>query len=275
MRRIGVLVNLAEDDPEMQLWLTAFRQGLEKLGWSEGRNVRIDYRFHTAGADQVQVPVKELVALQPDVILAEGTSTAAAFKRESRAIPIVFVAVSDPIGSGFIASLARPGGNLTGVLQYEASITGKWLAMLKEIAPGLARSALVANPKVTAYDHFLRASETMASSLAIELVPSPVENAADIERVIGSFARVPNGGLVFPPDSTTTSKSPPYHHARGPNSDCQLSTLSVPLSPRVVSCPTTRIAATYFGRRRPMSTASCAAPILPTFRCRRQRSTKR
>jgi putative ABC transport system substrate-binding protein len=205
MRRIGVLVNLAEDDPEMQLWLTAFRQGLEKLGWSEGRNVRIDYRFHTAGADQVQVPVKELVALQPDVILAEGTSTAAAFKRESRAIPIVFVAVSDPIGSGFIASLARPGGNLTGVLQYEASITGKWLAMLKEIAPGLARSALVANPKVTAYDHFLRASETMASSLAIELVPSPVENAADIERVIGSFARVPNGGLVFPPDSTTTS----------------------------------------------------------------------
>ena len=171
MRRIGVLVNLAEDDPEMQLWLTAFRQGLEKLGWSEGRNVRIDYRFHTAGADQVQVPMKELVALQPDVILAEGTSTAAAFKRESRAIPIVFVAVSDPIGSGFIASLARPGGNLTGVLQYEASITGKWLAMLKEIAPGLARSALVANPKVTAYDHFLRASETMASSLAIELCP--------------------------------------------------------------------------------------------------------
>jgi len=115
MRRIGVLVNLAEDDPEMQLWLTAFRQGLEKLGWSEGRNVRIDYRFHTAGADQVQVPVKELVALQPDVILAEGTSTAAAFKRESRAIPIVFVAVSDPIGSGFIASLARPGGNLIAI----------------------------------------------------------------------------------------------------------------------------------------------------------------
>jgi putative ABC transport system substrate-binding protein len=120
-------------------------------------------------------------------------------------IPIVFVAVSDPIGSGFVASLARPGGNLTGVMQYEASITGKWLAMLKEIAPGLTRAALMANPKVTAYDYFLGAAEAMASSLAIELVPSPVENAADIEHAIASFARVPNGGLVLPPDATTTS----------------------------------------------------------------------
>src|SRR6516225_406719 len=114
MRRIGVLVGLAESDPEMQLWLGAFRQGLEKLGWSEGRDVHIDYRFQTAGADQVQVPARELIVQKPEVILAEGTSTTAAFQRESRAIPIVFVAVSDPIGSGFIASLARPGGSLTG-----------------------------------------------------------------------------------------------------------------------------------------------------------------
>jgi ABC-type uncharacterized transport system substrate-binding protein len=201
MRRVGVLVGLAESDPEMRLWLAAFRQGLEKLGWSEGRNVHIDYRFHTAGADQVQVLARELIALKPEVILAEGTSTTAAFQRESRAIPIVFVAVSDPIGSGFIASLARPGGSLTGVLQYEASITGKWLAMLKEIAPDLKRAALVANPKVTAYDHFLHAARTTASSLTIDLVPSPVENAADIERVIASFAIAPNGGLIFPPDA--------------------------------------------------------------------------
>jgi len=185
---------LAENDPEMRLWLAAFREGLQKRGWSEGRNVRIDYRFHSAGADQVQVPAKELVALGPDVILAEGTSTTAALRRESRAIPIVFVAVSDPIGSGFIASLARPGGNLTGVLQYEASITGKWLAMLKEIAPGLGRVALVANPKVTAYDHFLDAAKAMASSLTVELAPNPVENAADIERAIISFARAPGAG---------------------------------------------------------------------------------
>jgi len=206
VRRIGVLVSLPASDPEMQLWLAAFRKRLESLGWSEGRNVRIDHRFYTASADQVQVPARELVALKPDVILAEGTSTVAALMRETRAIPIVFVAVSDPIGSGFIASLNRPGGNVTGVLQYEASITGKWLAMLKEITPGLARAALVANPKVTAYDYFLRAAEIMASSLAIELVPSPVESAADIEHAIESFARAPNGGLVLPPDATTISQ---------------------------------------------------------------------
>jgi putative ABC transport system substrate-binding protein len=205
MRRIGVLVGMAESDPEMQLWLASFRQGLEQLGWSEGRNVRIEYRSYIAGSDELQIRAKELLALQPDVILAEGTSTTAAFQRQTRAIPIVFVAVSDPIGSGFIASLARPGGNLTGVLQYEASITGKWLAMLKEIAPRLERAALVANPRVTAYNHFLRAAETAASSLSIELVPTQVEKGTDIADVIASVARTPNGGLVFPPDSTTTS----------------------------------------------------------------------
>jgi putative ABC transport system substrate-binding protein len=205
MKRVGVLVGLAASDPEMQLWLAAFRRGLESFGWSEGRNVRIDYRYYTT-ADQVQVFAKELLSLRPDVILAEGTSTVATLKRQSHAIPIVFVAVSDPIGSGFIANLARPGGNITGVMQYEAGITGKWLAMLKEIVPGLARAALVANPKVTAYDYFLRAAEVMASSLAIELVPSPVENVADIEHAIKSIARVPNGGLVLPPDASTISQ---------------------------------------------------------------------
>jgi len=202
MRRIGVLGILAEDDPQMKADLAAFRQGLERLGWSEGRNVRIDTRFAPAGA-QAQVLAKELVALQPDVILAHSTPVAAALQRESRTIPIVFVNVSDPIGSGFMASLARPGGNLTGLLNFEASITGKWLAMLKEIAPHLVRAAFIANPKTTHYDYFLRAAEAVAPSLAIELVPSTVENGADIERTIEVFARVPNGGLLWPPDSTT------------------------------------------------------------------------
>ena len=116
----------------------------------------------------------------------------------------MFVSVSDPIGAGFVASLARPGGNLTGLLVYEESITSKWLAMLKEIAPALARAALLANPKTTFFDYFLRAAKATAPSLAIELVPSPIETAADIERTIESFARVPNGGLVLPPDSTTS-----------------------------------------------------------------------
>src|SRR5215472_14448296 len=139
MRRIGVLVALAEDDPEIRVRLAAFRQGLEKRGWSEGRNVRIDYRFAPASA-QVQVLAKELVALQPDVILAHTTPVTAAVQRESSTIPIVFVTIADPVGSGFVTSLPRPGGNITGVMLYEASVTGKWLAMLKEIAPNLVRA---------------------------------------------------------------------------------------------------------------------------------------
>ena len=204
MRSIGVLLALAEDDPESKARLVAFRQGLERLGWSEGRNVRIDYRFASASAEWAQVLAKELVALQPDVIVAHSTPIAAALQRESRAIPIVFLGVSDPIDSGFIASLARPGGNLTGLLQYEESITGKWLAMLKEIAPRLVRAAFVGNPKATPYDYFLRAAEAAARSLAIELVSSPVETAADIERAIESVARVPNSGLLLKPDTTNT-----------------------------------------------------------------------
>jgi putative ABC transport system substrate-binding protein len=205
MRRIGVLVASAEDESDIQARLAGFRQGLEKLGWSQGRNVRIDTRFAAGMVDRYQLLAKELIALQPDVILAQAPLITAALQRESLAIPIVFVSVSDPIGPGFVASLARPGGNITGMMQYEAGITGKWLAMLKEISPRLARVALVGNPKTTAYDYFLRAAEAAAPSLAIELVPSRVETAADIERAIGAFARAPNGGLLLPPDSTVTS----------------------------------------------------------------------
>ncbi len=204
MRRIGVLEGLAEDTEAAQARRPVFRQALERLGWSEGRNVRIDYRFAAGIADQYQPLAKELLALQPDVMLATTTPAVAALQRESRAVPIVFYGVSDPIGSGFIASLARPGGNITGLLNIEASITGKWLAMLKEIAPRLARVAFMANPKTTPYDYFLRAAEAAAPSLAIELVPSRVETAADIERAIESFARVPNGGLLVVPDTNNT-----------------------------------------------------------------------
>jgi putative ABC transport system substrate-binding protein len=204
MRRIGVLIDLTEDNPEMKSRLAAFRQGLERRGWSEGDNVRIDIRSAAGHADQHRPLAKELVALQPDVILAHSTRVTEALRQESHLVPIVFVTVSDPIGSGFIASLARPGGNLTGALFYEEGIAGKWLAMLKEIAPRLARAALIANPKTTPYDYFLRSAKAVAPSLAIELVPSHVETAADIEHAIVTFARVPDGGLVLPPDSTTS-----------------------------------------------------------------------
>src|SRR6266536_6696943 len=177
-RHVGVMTGLPEDDSENQARLAGFRHGLEKRGWLEGRNLRIDYRFAPAASpDQVQLSVKELVALRPDVIFANATPIVADLQRETRAIPIVFAAVADPIGSGFIASLPQPGGNITGVMLYEASVTGKWLAMLKEIAPSLVRAAFVANPKTaTYYGYFLRAGEALASSLGIEPVLSLVEN---------------------------------------------------------------------------------------------------
>src|SRR5262249_34581770 len=205
IRRIAVLAPLAEDDPEMTARLAGFRRGLEKRGWSEGRNVRMDTRFAPdSSADQAQVQAKELIALQPDVILAQATPLVTALQRESRLIPIVFASVADPIGSGFVASLPRPGGNITGVMLYEASVIGKWLAMLKEIAPRLERVALLINPKTAPYySYYLRAAESLSSPLGIKLVPSLVENSADLERTIGAFARTPNGGLLLPPDIST------------------------------------------------------------------------
>jgi putative ABC transport system substrate-binding protein len=143
VRRIGMLIGSAEDDPEMKFRLASFRRGLDRRGWSEGRNVRIDARFAEGSPERYRLLAKEMVSLQPDVLFAHTTPVAEALQQESRTIPIVFVTVSDPIGSGFISSLAHPGGNLTGMLFFEASIFGKWLAMLKEIAPQLTRVALV------------------------------------------------------------------------------------------------------------------------------------
>ena len=201
VRNIAILIGLAENDLETKARLEKFRIEMEKLGWSEGRNVHTEIRFAPAGA-QAQALARELVTLKPDVILAHSAGVVLALQRETRAIPIVFVNISDPIGVGLIATLARPGGNFTGVLHYEVGIVGKWLAMLKEIAPGLARAALLGDPK-NLFSYFRRAGEVAAQPLGIELVPAPVENAADIEHAIKSFAGVPNGGLVLPPDSTT------------------------------------------------------------------------
>jgi putative tryptophan/tyrosine transport system substrate-binding protein len=196
MRRIGVLWG------SERTALAAYLQRLERLGWSEDRDVRIDIRFVPGGMGLEQPLAKELVALKPDVIIAGSTPVVAALQRESRTIPIVFTSVSDPIGAGFVASLARPGGNVTGLLLYEASIAGKWLAMLKEIAPQVTRVAIVANPEDGPFGYFLRTLEALAPLVKVELVTSPVEGQADIERVIESFARVPNGGIITLPDTT-------------------------------------------------------------------------
>jgi putative ABC transport system substrate-binding protein len=204
-RRIGVLMSLAADDPRWKALLAGLRDGLARLGWIEGRTIHIDYRFAGGNPDQFSVLAKELIALHPEVIFAQSTPVTAALQRETRAIAIVFVEVSDPIGSGFIASLAHPGGNLTGIIQYEPGIAGKWLAMLKEIAPNLARVALLANPKGTAYEYFLRNATAAASSLGIEIISSSVDNVADIEQSISSLARQDNGGLLCPPETFITA----------------------------------------------------------------------
>jgi putative tryptophan/tyrosine transport system substrate-binding protein len=206
-RRIGVMIALPEHDPELKKWLAAFREALERLGWSQGRNIHLDYRFAPAGA-HAQEFAKELLALQPDVILAFSTPVTAAFQRESRTIPIVFIGIADAVGQGFVPSLAQPGGNLTGLTMYEASVSGKWLAMLKEIEPQLARAAFVVNPKTAPYyDFYMRGAKAVAPSLAIEPVLTTIENnAADIQRAIATFAHAtPKGGLVVPGDSTTNA----------------------------------------------------------------------
>ena len=204
VRRVGVLMGLAEDDPDTKARLSAFRHGLEKLGWVEGRNARIDYRFAPAGA-RAEALAKELVALQPDVILSVASPATRALQRETRTIPIVFAAVSDPIGQGFIASLARPGGNITGFVLFEAGITSKWLAMLKAIAPGLARVTFVANPKTAPYyELYLSAAQAAASSLGINVALGAIDNTpVEIERAFEAFARMPNGALALLPDTNT------------------------------------------------------------------------
>jgi putative ABC transport system substrate-binding protein len=207
VRRIAILASYAEDDPEMQARLAGLRQGLEKRGWSEGRNIQIDYRFAPdATADQTQLLAKELVALRPDVIFTHSTPVVATLRRVTSVIPIVFAGIADPVGSGFITSLPHPGGNTTGVMLYEPSVTGKWLAMLKEIAPQLARAAFIVNPKTAPfYNSYLNTAEPLSRSLGIELVPTLVENTSEIERAIELFARAPNGGLVLPPDIAATT----------------------------------------------------------------------
>ncbi len=195
--RIGMLVTI--NDPDIK----AFQDELEKLGWSDGRNIHIDYRI-APGGDHVETLAKELVAMQPEVLFALGRPATGALQRETNTIPIVFTYVIDPIGAGFIASLARPGGNITGIMAYEEGMVGKWLGMLKEIAPQTARVALLANPKTAVYyDYLLHAAEVAAPSLGIETVPGRIENdPADIERAIAAVAGIPNSAIVMLPDST-------------------------------------------------------------------------
>jgi putative tryptophan/tyrosine transport system substrate-binding protein len=202
MRRLGVLMAPQESDPEGRAQLSGFMQALTALGWIEGRNLQMEIRWGGGDANRARIYAKELVALQPDVILAQGTPVTAALQRETRTIPIVFVVVTDPVGDGFVAGLAHPGGNITGFLTSESAITGKMLELLTEIAPSLKRVAMLFNPDTAPGGgiYYLRGFEAAAQSSKMEPIIARARSDAEIETVVTSLRREPNGGLVVMPD---------------------------------------------------------------------------
>src|SRR5215468_10624053 len=203
VRRIGVFMPLSADDPIGQARIAALREGLEKLGWTEGRNIRIDTRWTSTGdVEAMQRFAKELVALQPDLIVTQSTPITATLLQETRTIPIVFALVADPIGSGFVASFAKPGGNVTGFVTIEPTMAGKWLELLKEIAPRADRVAFLFNPATATYfEYWLNPFKAAAVSFAVEAIAAPVRDKSELEPVIAAQARQPNGGLIAMPDS--------------------------------------------------------------------------
>jgi putative tryptophan/tyrosine transport system substrate-binding protein len=205
MRRVGVLLNRAADDPEEQARVAAFLQRLQDLGWTDGRNVRVNYRWAAAEADRSCTYAAELVALAPDVILAAGSQSVAALQQTATTVPIVFANVVDPVGAGYVARLARPGGNATGFTLFEYSLSGKWLELLKETAPNLTRIAILRDPAIAAGIGQFAVIQAMASpSFGVELSPIDVRDGGEIERAVAAFARESNGGLIVTASTSAT-----------------------------------------------------------------------
>ena len=196
MRSIGVLMNVTADDPEASARVTALAQGLQQLGWTVGRNVRIDYRWGAVDADRSRRYATELLALVPDVILAVASPAVAALQQATRTVPIVFVNIVDPVGAGFVDSLAQPGGNATGFILYEYGLSAKWLELLKEIAPELKRVAVLREALVASGIGQLAVIQAAAPSFGVEVRPVSVRDANEIERAVTAFARSSNGGLI-------------------------------------------------------------------------------
>jgi putative ABC transport system substrate-binding protein len=202
MRLIGVLMAYSESDPEGRAWVAAFREGLQKLGWVEGRNIHITTRFATPDVEAMQRFAKELVTLQPDLILSQSTPTTAALLQQTRTVPIIFANIADPIGSGFVASFPRPGGNATGFILYEPTMAGKWLELLREIAPRVNRVAILFNPATATYfEYYMNPLKAAAASYGVEGIAAPVHDSSDLEAAFAAQAREPNGSLILMPDS--------------------------------------------------------------------------
>jgi len=204
-RRLAVYTNLPEGDGEAQRNITTLQQGLAALGWIEGGNLHVDYRWATGDPSSTRAAAAELVRLAPDVILASATEGLAAFRQETRSIPIVFVSVSDPVGQGFVESLAHPGGNITGFTAFEFSMGGKWIEILKELAPSVRRVAVLFNPKTAPYfGLFLRSIESAAATFSVESIATPIQDMVGIETAIMTLAHQADTGFIFPSDSYTS-----------------------------------------------------------------------
>ena len=203
MRRIGFLTTLSESDPEVKGWFTAFQAEMQRLGWTLGRNFSIEYRWPSSNEQRLRSSAAELVKMAPDLIFAATTPALAALHRESRSLPIVFVQVSDPVKLGFVGSLARPGGNITGFTTFEYPVGGKWLELLKDTAPGSSRVAVLHDPDNPSQIAYWQGVEAAAPTFGVQLTRADVRNAADIERAINDFAQQPNGALVVAPTAVT------------------------------------------------------------------------
>jgi len=200
--KIGVLSGLPENDPEGHARIAAFREALQKLGWMDGRNVSFDVSWAVPEVEAIQRSAKELVALRPDLIVTQNTPGTAAVLQHTRAIPTIFVNIVDPVGSGLVANFLRPGGNLTGFVSLEPTIVGKWLELLKQIAPRVARVAFLFNPATASYaEYYLTPFNSVARSFDVEAIAAPVRDLTALETVIASLAEKPNGGLIIMPDS--------------------------------------------------------------------------
>jgi putative ABC transport system substrate-binding protein len=200
-RLVGVLMTVPESSREGQAWIAAFKDGLQKVGWSQSRNIRVDARWGAVNLDTTQRFAREIVSTQPDLILAQNTPTTLALLQQTRTIPIIFANVSDPVGSGLVASLAQPGGNVTGFINIEGSMSGKWLELLREIAPRVNRIAFLFNPATAPYfEYYLQPFKDAAQSFAVEAIPAAVHDGSELEAVITGEAQKPNSGLVVMPD---------------------------------------------------------------------------
>lgn len=204
-RRLGLLMMFSESDAVSRTWVRALRQGLDAAGWQEGRNIQLDFRWVAQEPDSIQRGAKELVALQPEAIVSSSTATTRSLMQETRTIPIIFTNITDPIGSGFVASEAKPGGNITGFVNLPSSVTGKYLELLKEIAPGVKRAAMSYNPTTATYaETYLKPFRAAAASFGVEPSAAPVHNLAELEAFIATHARQPGGGLIAMPDGFNT-----------------------------------------------------------------------